>query len=62
MIVRRPGESEADFIDRRGRDYAEWSRRHDAAIEAHRLAGTLKPCALLPGPDIEFMPRGGTWS
>lgn len=60
MSLDRPGETEAELVDRRGREAAARARAHDARIEAHRRAGTLeqRPVLFL---DLEYMPRRGNW-
>lgn len=48
MSVDRPGETELELVQRRGREAEARARAHDAAIEAHRRNGTLRSCALPP--------------
>lgn len=70
MSVDRPGETEAQLVDRRGRESeARWAA-WDAEVAARRAAGIPDvPCALLPaiGGGFDYWegsqgrPRRGNW-
>lgn len=62
MSVDRPGETEAELVDRRGREADERYLQHLAAIEEHRRNGTLIHMGPAIQSDLEYMPRGGVWS
>lgn len=46
MSLDRPRETEFELVQRRGREAEERARQHDAAIEAHRRAGTNEKAAI----------------
>lgn len=71
MSVDRPGESEAELVDRRGREADERHRIFWAQVEARRAAGIPdEACALPPAfnhprdqrEGIQGRPRGRGWA
>lgn len=69
MSVDRPGESEAELVDRRMAEAEERWKAHDAAIEEHRRNGTLVPSGTPafsagkfdPHDLVQGRPRRGNW-
>lgn len=70
-MSRQPGETEAEFVDRSGREAQERHRAFDEAVAARRAAGIPDvPCALPPAfggkfdphDRVQGIPRGRGWA